>query len=478
MAVFLIGAGPGDPMLLTRRAYELVKKADVIIHDRLIDQRVLQEVKQSCILVDVGKKPGGDHFQEEINNLLIKYGSKYDTVVRLKGGDPLVFARINEEVKALFEAKITYRIVPGITSALASSLACGVPLTYRGLTRAFKVLTTRSVSPLEQQVIDDLNSTLIFLMGAETKSDIVNYLYKIGATDSDEIAVVHWATAFWQDVVFAKLKDLHELKVLPPAAILFSKSADFKFLPCNGPFAGKKIFITRSFADANELEEILWRNGADCYCTSTTTIKILIPENIEFSNFIKENNIDFILFSSAKAVKIFFTHLKDVRELKNVKFCAFGQKTKDALLFYGINPEFFFTGSSSKGVAKQIVQLAQPAKVLYPRSVKSVGYIESEFADIGQKPLVIDLYDTVPKEFSQEERKALLSADVVVCYAPSQAIALSGFVDEIADKYFVAIGDTTKKALKDLGLRNIKRSQAPDTQSVYQAVLAVTKLIS
>jgi uroporphyrin-III C-methyltransferase len=224
MTVYLVGAGPGDPDLLTLRAASLLARADVIVHDRLIDRRILASAAPWAELIDVGKTPGSPcHSQAEINRILVQCGTSHDVVVRLKGGDPFVFGRAGEEIDALEAAGIAYTIVPGISSVLASSAAAGVPLTDRRHSPMFTVVTGHScVSNVDPPWRDlaQLGGTLVVLMGVQRRREIASKLIDAGAAPSTPVIAVERASQPDERTVRTTLAGLSDTALVNPATLI------------------------------------------------------------------------------------------------------------------------------------------------------------------------------------------------------------------------------------------------------------------
>jgi uroporphyrin-III C-methyltransferase len=222
MTVYLVGAGPGDPDLLTLRAARLLAEADAVVHDRLVDRRVLDQVARGAERHCVGKRPGGGWRQESINELLLKLSRNHHVVVRLKGGDPFVFGRGGEEASYLEAAGVPVEVVPGVTSAFAAPLAAGIPVTHRGVAGAVSVVTAR----LEDGGFADLRGlagpgrTLVVLMGANSCPEIAEQLRSDGLAPSTPVATVEAAWTPRQRVVRGHLDGLAAMTPLPPAAIV------------------------------------------------------------------------------------------------------------------------------------------------------------------------------------------------------------------------------------------------------------------
>ncbi|MCB0995194.1 MAG: uroporphyrinogen-III C-methyltransferase [Acidimicrobiales bacterium] len=255
MTVYLVGAGPGDPDLLTLRAAKLLQRADVLVHDRLIDEHLFDLVAPWAELVDVGKRPGGPiSAQDSINAVLVDRGSRYDTVVRLKGGDPYVFGRGGEEAEVLIDAGIDVEVVPGITSAIAAPAAAGIPVTMRHESSGFTVVTAHQ-DPANDRTLDwdalaRLGTTLVVLMGASRAAAISERLRSGGMAPGTPVAVICGATHADQEVLRTDLAGLAELPVRSPATIVV------------GDVARRQVAAIRVAASADGVTRTGARTGA------------------------------------------------------------------------------------------------------------------------------------------------------------------------------------------------------------------------
>lgn len=235
MTVHLVGAGPGDPDLLTLRAARLLGDADVVVFDRLVSPAILDLVAPWAIRVDVGKDPNGKRTtQETINELLISYGRTHNTVVRLKGGDPFVFGRGGEEALALQDANIAVEMVPGISSSLAGPAAAGIPVTHRHISSGFTVITghqdPNNVRELDWDALARLGTTLVVLMGARRASAISARLQSAGMAADMPVAIITEATTPTQNVERLTLAELGEIPVPNPSIIVIGDVADANVL--------------------------------------------------------------------------------------------------------------------------------------------------------------------------------------------------------------------------------------------------------
>lgn len=230
MTVFLVGAGPGDPELMTVRAARLLGEADVVVHDALVGGGVLQLIPDSVERVDVGKRPGQPVPQDDISALLVELGRQGKRVVRLKGGDPYVFGRGGEEARALAEAGIAFEVVPGITSSIAAPAAAGIPVTYRGVSAAFTVVTghRRPGEPdIDWRSLARVGGTIVILMGVSQRATIAAELIAGGLDPATPVAAIHSATTDRQTIGRWTLTDLGDAPVQSPAVIVVGPVADF-----------------------------------------------------------------------------------------------------------------------------------------------------------------------------------------------------------------------------------------------------------
>ncbi len=229
MTVYLVGAGPGHPELITVRGAALLGRADVVVHDRLVGRELLGLAPPGAEMVDVGRIPGGPPHQDHINRLLVEHGRRGGQVVRLKGGDPFVFGRGGEEAEALRAAGIDFEVVPGVTSATAAPAAAGIPVTHRGVATSVTVVTGRqgdpAAAPVDWAALARVGGTLVVLMGMGERAAIAGALLAAGRAPSTPVAVVHWGTTDRQRVVRTDLSGLAAVDLPPPATIVIGEVA-------------------------------------------------------------------------------------------------------------------------------------------------------------------------------------------------------------------------------------------------------------
>lgn len=231
MTVYLVGAGPGDPELITVKGARLLRAADAVVYDRLTAVELLGWAPEGAQRISVGKDPAGrSTSQQDINDLLIELGSRLETVVRLKGGDPFVFARGSEEAEALALAGITYEVVPGITSAIAAPAYAGVPVTERFTSTSFCVITghedpTKGTPPVDWAAAAALGGTLVVLMGAKNWDSIRRQLIEGGRSPDTPVAAIRWGTTDRQEAQFGTLGTLVAAQLKAPVTIVVGEVA-------------------------------------------------------------------------------------------------------------------------------------------------------------------------------------------------------------------------------------------------------------
>lgn len=234
MSVHLVGAGPGDPDLLTVKAARLIASADVIVHDRLANPAILSLAKAGADCIDVGKKPGAPTPQDVINALLVHLGSQGFEVVRLKGGDPFVFGRGGEEADALLAAGIPFDVVPGITSAVGVPAAAGIPVTHRNVSAAFTVVTGHRESGGSQSVnwesLARVGGTIVVLMGVAERGNIARRLMAGGLSPSTPVAAIRWGTHPEQTTIRTTLAELQAVHIEAPSTIVIGAVAAYEFV--------------------------------------------------------------------------------------------------------------------------------------------------------------------------------------------------------------------------------------------------------
>lgn len=409
--VYLVGAGPGDVELLTLKAKKLIKHADVLVYDRLADERILNFVDDKAEKIYVGKTPGHHSMkQEEISQLLVDLAGRYENIVRLKGGDPFVFGRGGEEALLLAENNIPFEIVPGVTSAISVPAYAGIPVTHRGIATSFAVITGHEMSDKSNIRWDKLSTgvdTLVFLMGVENLPKIAQNLIDNGKSPDTPTAIIQNGTKPAQRVLITTLNnaadDVKREGITSPAIILVGNVVKLrehiKWFD-NKPLFGKKILVTRARSQASKLTEKLTALGADC--VERPAIKMVEPsDNYEAVDSAIDHihDYDFIIFTSENGVKIFFNRLKlkqlDTRALFNAKIAAIGSATANELAQHGIIADFVPKEFKAEALVEILKDVVKGKKILIPRAEEAREILPDELKTNGAEVEVVPVYKTV-----------------------------------------------------------------------------------
>ncbi len=497
--VYLIGAGPGDPGLITVKGREYLSKADIIVYDYLANECLLSSAKKDAKIIYVGKKSGCHTMpQRDINNLLVTSSKKGLTVARLKGGDPFIFGRGGEEAIELSKKGVTFEIVPGVTSAVAAPAYAGIPLTHRNFASTVCFITghedpTKEESRINWNALAQSSGTLIFLMGIANLYKIVKKLKVLGKSPHTPAAVVANGTMLNQRTVTGSLADIAQkvknANIEAPGIIVIGDvvnlSEHLNWFESR-PLFGKKIVITRPENQAIGFISTLSKLGADCLLFPT--IAILPPANWkELDNaIINLSRYDWILFTSVNGVKYFFQRLhmkkKDTRDLKDINIGAIGPGTAASLVGMGINPEFIPDQYWAEGVVEGLKwSLLDGKRILLPRPVIARDYIPKKLIELGATVDIAEAYQTVKPDYSQHQVSMLFkdsAIDMITFTSPSTVdnfLALlkgSSIFKEIEKAKVACIGPITAQRASEKGL---EVAVVPDEYTVDALTKAIVE---
>ena len=475
--VYLVGAGPGDPGLITLRGLELLQHADVILHDRLVDQRLLRHVKNGAEVVYVGKGPGQSQTQDEIDEHMVQLARHGKSVVRLKGGDPFVFGRGGEEALALDGAGIPFEIVPGVTSAIAAPAYAGIPLTHRQMASSFTVVSGSEDPSKEESLIDWRSlaagtGTLVVLMGWESLSRIVETLKAQDMAPDTPAALIQWGTQPYQRTVEATLENIldrgRQAGLEPPVVAVFGPvvrlRSQMRWFD-NRPLSGKRIMITRSRAQASELAELLAREGAEAI--EVPTIQVLpVGDDAPLRKAARAvSSYRWVVFTSVNGVDAFWQALEheglDSRAFANVMVAAIGPATAGSLAHRGINADVVPAEYISEAVVEALQGHIQPDhRVLLPRAEEARPALVEGLCAMGASVDQVVAYRTVMPEGSQKKALGLLAEgriDVVTFTSSSTvrnlATLLQRDVALLQLPVVACIGPVTAATAQELGVR-------------------------
>lgn len=435
--VYLIGAGPGDPGLITVKGLEIIKQCDTIIYDRLGTYQLLEMVKPDCRRIYVGKQ-AGSHYkkQPEINEILVEEGRKGNMVVRLKGGDPFVFGRGGEEVTALLEAGIPFQVIPGITSAVAVPEVCGIPVTHRGTSRSFHVITGHKRADIHRSDEDVLNDyayirnqegTSVFLMGLNRLPQIMERLVQTGAEEHTPVAVISKGTMPGQQIVRGDIQSIadkvNDAKLESPAIIVVGENAALDFTaPNRGPLQNVHVGLVGTPKLREKMRVAIDALGGQSY--SIVDMSVEQTEEKDRLRVALEHIEDYswLAFTSQNTITLFFKWLRewniDVRKLAHLKIAVVGAGTRDALRSEGYIadyvPDEYTTSALAMGLANV---MNDGEKLLLPRAVQGSETMLDILDKGGVTYEEIPVYDVVGRRM--ESIQYLKDLDVITFVSAS-----------------------------------------------------------
>ena len=482
--VYLVGAGPGDPGLITVRGKKLIERAEVVVYDYLASKKLLKHAPASAELIYVGKKGGvkHTHTQEEINQMLVDHALAGKTVVRLKGGDPFIFGRGGEEVEKLYEAGAPFEVVPGVTSATAAATYAGIPITHRDYTASVAFVTghedpTKENSNIDWSKLSTGAGTLVIYMGIKNLPIIVENLVKYGRDPKTPVAVVRWASTPEQHSVVGTLETITQVvadaKVKPPALIIVGevvKLRDSIDWFEKRPLFSKKIIVTRTREQASDLVAGLEEFGANCLEYSTINIKPVDSYEILDGELERLKEYHWILFTSLNGVKYFFERLyfkgMDARDLKGSDLAVVGKSTADLLLRYGLNADLIPSTFTGEGLAESLLdQGVEGRNILIPRALHGRKILPETLRGAGAQVTVAPVYENCPAEGDKETLRGELENGGVEMITFTSSSTVRNFLamldvenqeelqQILAGIKIAAIGPITAKTVTDNGLQ-------------------------
>lgn len=496
--VYLAGAGPGDIGLLTIRAKELVETADVIVYDRLINDRILDLSKPGCEKIDAGKESGHHKInQDKIEEVLAKKALSGKIVLRLKGGDPYLFGRGSEEALYLKSKKIDFEVIPGVTSAIAGPSYAGIPVTHREFAYSATFITghrTSGKDPLDinWKNLAENNGTLVFLMGIKNLPLICENLIKQGKDKNTPAAVISWATFPIQKKAVGTLLNIAEkakkAKISSPGIIIIGKVVLFSdkldwFGKKYFPLKNKTILIPRSKERQFVLRNILEELGARTI--SFPVIKHIETNNKNTANFLSNiPDYDYIIFTSPTTIEFVVKHLKkielDIRSLYGPKICVIGPGTLKSLEEFNIKtdiiPKKFIAEGLIETLSKQNIK---DKKILIIRSENARETLPVELEKSGAEVDVVNIYKTVidrPSKLVIKETADLIKnnkLDLVVFMSGTQVNNFSSILKNHADLKNIkcaCIGPETEKHAKAAGFNVAIKSKKYSLAGLVKAI--------
>lgn len=477
--VYLIGAGPGDPGLITVKGLNVIRQADVVIYDYLASPSFLAEASGQAEIIYVGKK-GGDHTlsQDGINALIVEKAKSGKTVARLKGGDPFIFGRGGEEAEVLVREGISFEIVPGVTSAIAAPAYAGIPLTHRDFTSTLALVTghedpEKMASSIDWPSLAKGVGTLVFLMGVKNLPQIVRQLVSHGRSPQTPVALVQWGTTSRQRTVCGTLETIVErvaaAQLSSPAIIVVGEVVSLRDRLQwfeTRPLFGKTVGVTRAREQASDLVNKLTELGANCL--EFPTIQVVPPDEWSALDAALEkiSSYDWVVFTSVNGVKYFFDRLfargRDVRALGRIQTAAIGPVTARRLREYGLNTDILPDSYRAESVVEAFRNESIPGKrILLPRAAEARAVLPDELSRMGAIVDEVTVYQTQPVQGQSDNLVRLLEnrqVDMVTFTSSSTVTNFIGMLpsDRIAELLkgvvLASIGPITSATAADLGL--------------------------
>jgi uroporphyrinogen III methyltransferase/synthase len=477
--VYLVGAGPGRADLITVRGAEVLKTADCVIYDRLTNPALLEFASPEAEIIHVPKGIGaGSCTQNQINNLLLEKASAGKTIVRLKGGDPCIFGRAAEELNVLADAGIDFEIVPGVTAAVAAGAYTGIMLTDREYSSQVVFVTGREAEDKTESNIDwpclaKFTGTIAFYMGVGKLEFIADQLIKNGMKKDTPAAAITDATLPTQRVVRAVLGQIAEKckqeKVEPPAIIVIGPAAEsdtrFNWF-IKTPIFGKNIVVTRDARGNADFAAKIIQHGGNPIEFPTIKIEPLTQTTNFLQTLAKFPEYDWIVFTSANGVRIFFDALqdlgKDCRVFASAKIAAIGSQTAGKLCEYGITANFVPDVFTGKNLARQLIAFTnlQNKKILLLRSQAASKELPDLLAQADAKVDDVPVYTTQPIKGESEKLKQNIAAGAIHWLTFASPSAVTAFFEQVPSELInsskvkvASVGPATSDRLKKLGVR-------------------------
>jgi uroporphyrinogen III methyltransferase/synthase len=467
VTVYLVGAGPGDPGLLTRRGAEVMGRAEVVLFDRLVDPRLLDLAPAAALRIDVGKRPGQARHQDEVNALILDHARRGRVVVRLKGGDPFVFGRGGEEAEVLLSAGIAFEVVPGVTSAFAAPASAGVPVTHRGISSSVTVVSGHVGDSDAPGAVDWVSlaragGTLVILMGMAARAEIARRLVDAGRPPDTPVLVVHRGTARAEMSVRTTLAGLAAVDLGPPCTIVIGPVAALDLRSrVRGPLAGLRVVVTRPRSQAPELVSALVDAGAEVI--ELPVIAIADPPDggrALQAEAARVDSYDWVVFTSSNAVDRFVGLLRDGRAFGRARLAAVGGVTARALAAHRLAADLVPRDETAEGLVAAMPAAPSEAgrgHVLFPRAVDAREVVALGLGRKGWEVTEVDAYRTVPvgpEDVGQDELDAVSGFDVITFTSPSTVRYYTELAGTRPPPRVVAcIGPVTADAARRAGFR-------------------------
>lgn len=477
--VYLVGAGPGDPGLITVRGQELLANCDVVIYDALVNPRLYAAAKDAR---SVGKRGGDDTSasQSDINALLVQLAREGKRVVRLKGGDPFVFGRGSEEAQALAAAGVPFEIVPGVTAGVAAPAYAGIPVTHRGIATSVTFVTgsedpTKPDTQTDWAALARVGGTIVLYMGVRHFREIADRLIAGGLPVDTPAAAVQWGTLPSQRTVVATLGTLAASGLASPLIVIIGQTVAWRESISwfdRRPLFGRRILVTRASQRVGTLADRLRDAGADVVELPSTQISALHPSRLH--DAVRDlPRYQHIIFTSQTAVALFWDALRvaslDARALTGLVVTAIGPATAEALMSRGIAPDLIPERSISEGVVEALRDRVKGKRVLYPAAEGGRDVVPEGLRALGAAVDVIHIYRSEPIKGAE-------TADRIDLVTFTSASTVTGYVEAVGAERArgapaATIGPITTNAARAAGITVAVEASTASIPALVSAIV-------
>ncbi len=491
--IYLVGAGPGDPGLITLRGVELLRRADAVLYDYLVNPQILAHAAPGAELICQGRHCKGRIMpQPEVNERLIALAKAGKTVVRLKGGDPCVFARVSEEIEALTDAGVQFEIVPGITAATAAASYAGIPVTHRDLSSAVALVTGQEQTDGDDTKLDYAGlaafpGTLVFYMGVTSAPQWTNALIDAGRSVETPAVILRRCSWTDQQIIECTLgtvaQQIKSQAIRPPVLVIVGEvcqAAARSNWFAERPLCGQTVLITRPRHQALDLCGRLGELGAGCLIQPA--IEIAPPDHWQPVDAALDDvaGYDWLVFSSANGVRSLLERIwqrhGDLRSLGSVKLAVIGPRTADELAKFHLRPDITPEQYRAEALAAALTEAASGKRFLLARASRGREVLAEQLTAAGAAVDQIVVYNSVDVERPSEEiAEAMAAGKIHWTTVTSSAIARSlakMFGDDLRQTQLASISPITSETLRQLGFEAAVEAVEFTTDGVIEAILA------
>ncbi len=492
--VIIAGAGPGNPLFISYQLLLEMKKADVIVHDRLIHREILRFANPDADIIFAGKEAKHHYLKQyEINDLLVSKAKEGKRVLRIQGGDPIIFGRTGEELEKLAEAGIPFRLIPGITAGVAAPEFAGIPLTHRKVTSMVMFVTGhedpgKNYPSVDWESVARFGGTVVIFMGVGNLRNNMERLIKLGKSPEAPVAIIENGAYYNQKVITGKIRNIADLAekegIKPPAITVIGDVVKYREQNVwfeKLPLYGRKIAIMRSEEDMMNLGIRVWNEGGEVVFFPVIRFEPLdfideVKEKICF----KEDNSHYLVFTSPRGVKFFFSILNenslDVRCIGMKKVAAIGPSTIEELKKYGIISDLVPPQFVAESLAEALLK-EKPAKVTILRAKVARDALPQILRENEVETEIISLYQTIKVTHKQNEVDEVKNSDYFLFTSSS---TFKNFAEHFSSldflrKKVISIGPVTSSTIKEYGIEPLVEADEHTIEGVYRTLISYVK---